>query len=100
MSRVKLHISSPDLPRPPWGCLGPPLSFIGISVLLGCSVISFSEKSFMDGWLFTSVPLQITLDQTPQPQCPMMVIWAKTLLLNMAKSLKHRTKVLQMEHKI
>ena len=44
VSSVKSHISSPDLPRPPWGCLGPPLSFVGISVLSGCSVISFSEK--------------------------------------------------------
>ena len=44
VNKVKLHTFSSHLPRPPQEWLGPSLSFIGISVLLGCSVISFLEK--------------------------------------------------------
>ena len=39
-----MHFFSADLPKSPQGCLGPPLSLLGISVLPGCSMFSFSEK--------------------------------------------------------
>ena len=48
------HFSS-DLPKSSWGCLGPPLSFLGVSVLLGCSTFSFSEKGPL--WMIGFLPL-------------------------------------------
>ena len=44
VSKVKSHTFCLNMPRLPQGCLGPALSYIGITVLLGCSVSSFSEK--------------------------------------------------------
>ena len=44
-------------PRPLQGCLGPPLSGIGVAVLPGCSHSSFMERS-SDNWLHASVHSQ------------------------------------------
>ena len=63
--RVTSHTSSSNMPMPPWGCLGQPLSCIGTTVLPGCSVSSFSERSFADNWPLTSVPLQDTTPLMP-----------------------------------
>ena len=52
---------SADLPKSPWWCLEPTLSFIGISVLLGWSMISFSEKGPLQTVGFLPLFLQGTL---------------------------------------
>ena len=68
------------LPRPLWECLGPPFSGIGFSVLLGCSLSSFLERSSENlssclcSW---NTPL---LKSIPHPWYPTMVIWVKFLL--------------------
>ena len=56
VSRVKHYTCSLVMPRPQQGWLGPPLSGIGITVLLGCPLSSFTERSFMDDWLLASIP--------------------------------------------
>ena len=56
VSRVKSHTSSSNMPKPPQGHLGPPLSFIGFTVLLGCSLSSFPERAFMDNWFLAIIP--------------------------------------------
>ena len=83
-NRVKCYTCSSIMPRPPQSCLGPPLSGIGVSVLPGCSLSSFMERSFMDDWLHAPIPSQNIplLKCIPLPWYPMMVIWAESFLLS------------------
>ena len=45
VSRVKSSYFFFKMPRPPQGCLGPPLSSTGVTFLPGCSLSSFSGPS-------------------------------------------------------
>ena len=80
VSGVKCHTCSSGMPRPQQGCLGPPLSGIGVTVLLGCSLSSFMETSFSDNWLLTSIPSWITPKCIPHTRYPTMFIWTESFL--------------------
>ena len=82
VSRVSSHtfFLTADLPKSPWACLGPPTSFLGISVFPGCQRISFSENGPCRQLASHLHSFGNTLNWTPQSQCPIMVVWAESCL--------------------
>ena len=76
----------------PQGCLGPCLSCLGLSILLGW--IAFMEKgSFLDGWLLTFVPLvEHPISITASLDAPWWLFW-QSPSLNEAQ-----TKFIQVVH--
>ena len=78
VSSVKCHTCSSIMPRPLWGCLGPLLASICVTVLLGCLLSSFTEWFFLGNCLPTSIPSQNTPKCIPHPKYPMMFVWAES----------------------
>ena len=86
VSGVKCYTCSSVMPRPLQGCLGPPLSCIGVAVLPRCSLRSFTEGPSETTGFLPPFLLWNTSKYVPHPPYTMMLILAESFLSNGMKS--------------